>query len=152
VSLKEAFAGMRDAARATPGEGAAPPPAALPDAPFNTEAVVAALEGFAPGKERSLRAALAAYPPALEGQTITFGLDNELLLAQARELQPVLLAHFRQALKNGRVALKFSLHDERQDDPDAPRRLYTAQDKLDYFLALKPEVRELQEHFGLELL
>lgn len=134
-------------AREVPAEA----PVVVANKPFDLAAVIVALERFsANDQEKALHAALTAYPPRLEGQTIAFKLDNELLLAKAREMHPVLLAHFKRELENDGVSLQYDIYDEQRDEGPAVKRLYTAREKLDYFFSISPAARELCERLGLE--
>ncbi|MDR2414152.1 MAG: hypothetical protein LBD64_04115 [Odoribacteraceae bacterium] len=124
----------------------------LANAPFDLDAVAAVLERFIAGeKEKALRAALTAYPPLLDGYAITLKFDNELLLAKVKGTHPALLARFKQELGNDHVTLQFVIYDEQQD-PSPVKRLYTAREKFDHFVALNPAVQDLSDCFGLEIL
>jgi DNA polymerase-3 subunit gamma/tau len=144
--LKEAIAGMPVATTAPSSPATT---TSLPAEPFDLPALVASLECFA-STDVALSAALTAYPPLLEGHAVTLRLDNDLLLARARELHPRLLDHLQHELHNGHVTLDFLLYDERLD-PSPTRRLYTARDKLDHFLAINPAVQTLRDRFTLEI-
>ena len=78
-------------------------------------------------------------------------MDNDLFLAKARELHTTLLAHLQQTLGNRHITLQFCLYNEQQGVSPGEKRLYTAQDKFDYFLEQYPEVQMLRDYFGLEI-
>jgi hypothetical protein len=121
------------------------------DVPFDLAAVTAALTRFVPVDGGvAMHAALTSYPPALSNGNITLKLDNGLLLAKAKEICPSLLAFLKQELGNGSITVQLELCDEEQESTSV-KRLYTAKDKFDHFLAMNSAVQELKERFLLEL-
>ncbi|MDR1273613.1 MAG: hypothetical protein LBK12_03590, partial [Odoribacteraceae bacterium] len=56
----------------------------------------------------------------------------------------------KQELNNRSITVQLELYDAEQDTTPV-KRLYTAKDKFDHFLAMNPAVRELQDRFLLEL-
>ncbi|MDR1414422.1 MAG: hypothetical protein LBI96_01300, partial [Odoribacteraceae bacterium] len=144
---------LKQAIEETPA-AAAPrdqPPPSRADATFDLAAVTDALSRFTSVDGGvAMHAALTAYPPRLDNLAITLALDNDLLLAQATEILPSLLAYLQRELGNTTLTLSLELHDE-QRKTDSAKRLYTAKDKFDYFLATHPAIQELKERFSLEL-
>ena len=119
---------------------------------FTAEGVTTALRRYAESStaDHAVKVALTSHAPKVEGFVITLEVDNDFLLGRVNDLQPALLEFLMRQLNNGFIVLNVAVYVEPTDGKEQ-RRLFTAKDKLDYFLEKNPAVAELKSVFGLEL-
>lgn len=110
------------------------------------EAYVATLEE----KDKAVRFALASHPPKVDGYVIRLEVDNDFLLAKVMELHPYILSFLMKKLNNGFISLDAQVYADPDEGQDK-KRIFTAKDKFEHFLALNPVVGELKSLFGLEI-
>ncbi len=93
--------------------------------------------------------ALTTHLPLVEGEKITFLVDNQLQLDKLQSLKVQLQTAFMKTLNNGFISLEFQLFDTGITQEE--KKLFTASEKFEHFVKLNPVVAELKNIFGLEL-
>ena len=119
---------------------------------FTAEGAAAALRRYAGGlsSDQALKVALTSHAPKVEGFVITLAVDNDFLLGRVNDARASLLEFLAKELNNGYITLNATVYVEPADGKEE-KRLFTAKDKLDYFLGKNPAVAELKSLFNLEL-
>lgn len=119
---------------------------------FTEENVAAALRQYAGSLEsdHAVKVALTSHEPKVDGFVITLEVDNDFLLGRVNDSRPALLDFLERQLNNGYIALNVTLYVEPADGKEE-KRLFTAKDKLDYFMEKNAAVAELKAIFNLEL-
>ena len=119
---------------------------------FTAEQVSAALRQYVGTlrSDQAVKVALTSHRPRVEGFVITLEVDNDFLLERVNDLQASLADFLSRQLNNGYITLNVKVYVEPTDGKEE-KRLFTAKDKLDYFLSKNPAVAELKSLFGLEL-
>lgn len=93
--------------------------------------------------------ALTTHLPLVEGEKVTFLVDNQLQLDKLLSLKVQLQTAFMKTLNNGFISLEFQLFDTNITQEE--KKLFTSSEKFEHFVKLNPVVAELKNIFGLEL-
>jgi len=119
---------------------------------FTVADVTAALNAYIDSsqEETAVKIALTSHTPKVQGFIITLEVDNDFLLAKVMELHAHLLSFLLEKLNNGFITLNAQVYVDTEDVQDK-KRLFTAKDKFEHFVAVNPAVGELKELFGLEI-
>lgn len=119
---------------------------------FTVADVTAALNAYIDSsrEETAVKIALTSHTPKVQGFVITLEVDNDFLLAKVMELHSCLLSFLSKKLNNGFITLNAQVYVDPEDGQDK-KRLFTAKDKFEHFVAINPAVGELKVLFGLEI-
>jgi DNA polymerase-3 subunit gamma/tau len=81
----------------------------------------------------------------LEGNTMTFKLDNEMQIGHFGQIKPILLSYLRKIYGHGFVG------EAIVETTNQKKMVYSQSDKFKYLAEQYPELEELKKRLGLEL-
>lgn len=118
---------------------------------FTEETLLKAVEQYiVEAKAESMIAiALQSHHPSIEGEKVTFWVDNQLQLDKLESLHSHFSYQMTKTLQNGFITIEFKLFDTGVTKEE--KKLFTAGEKFEHFVRLNPVVADLKNIFGLEL-